>query len=82
MLRVRLKKCRTSEQEAAATARDARDRVASALASRARLAARIVEAAEDDPSHRCAVTDVASDSQVLQWARRAQQPHPNDRWPV
>ena len=79
MLRERLDACRASEAKATrrasaaeAMVSDARQATAAALASRGRLAARIVDAAAESPSHRCAATQLARDPDVIRWARQAQ----------
>jgi hypothetical protein len=69
MLRERLEACRASETEARHRLREARERVASALESRGRLAARLVEATSRD-SHRCEARALANDPNVVRWARR------------
>lgn len=79
MLRQRMDACRASEAEARrqmatakADSRDARERTAFALASRGRLAARVVEAATDSR----VIAAIARDPNVVKWARQASQPAP------
>lgn len=79
MLRERLDACRASEAKAArrasaadAVVSDARQATAAALASRGRLAARIVDAAAENPGHRCAAMQLARDPDVIRWGRQAQ----------
>lgn len=78
MLRERLAACRASESRArseAAQARSeaarAREATASALRSRAQLAARLAEAADESGNHRCAAIGIARDPEVTRWAREA-----------
>jgi len=81
MCRERLDACRASEaaarkehRAAADDAANARRATAAALASRGRLAKRIVDAAASSPgSHRCPSMDLANDPDVVRWARRAAQ---------
>ena len=71
MVRVRLDACRTSEQEAQRTADQEHEARVSALRSRARLAARIVRAAEAAEAAGCAgLRALADDPDVRKWARR------------
>ena len=70
MLRERLERCRASESQAQAEATEARERVAAALGSRGRLAARVVRAAEEAGARAGVIREIASDPQVIQWARR------------
>jgi len=75
MLRERLAACRRSEEhtrvQAQIDAAAAKERIAAALASRGRLASRIVAAAEKSPYvHRCPAITIANDSDVREWARR------------
>jgi hypothetical protein len=79
MLRKWLEGCRASEAAArkqAATAKAAaevaRQLTADALASRGRLAARIIAAA--DSGRQSGVAALAHDADVIKWARRAEQP--------
>jgi hypothetical protein len=79
MLREWLAHCHTSEsqaqaetKQAQAEAREAREATASALRSRAGLAARLVEAADKSGNHRCAVMGIARDPQVIRWAQEAE----------
>lgn len=70
MLREQLDACRASEAQAQAKAAEARKATASALHSRAYLAARLVEAADRNGNHRCAVQAIARETQVAKWARQ------------
>jgi hypothetical protein len=79
MLGERLTACRASESRArseAAQARSeaarAREATASALRTRARLAVRLAEAADESGNHRCAAMGIARDPQVTGWAREAE----------
>jgi Zn ribbon nucleic-acid-binding protein len=79
ILRERLAACRASESRArseAAQARSeaagAREATASALRSRAQLAARLAEAADESGNHRCAAMGIARDPEVTRWAREAE----------
>lgn len=81
MIRKRLDSCRASESQARqdlrtarSDAKEARQRTAAALASRSGLAARIVDAAMDSPSHRCQAIELARDPDIAGWARQARQP--------
>jgi predicted secreted Zn-dependent protease len=58
-----------SEAEARTQAARARDAAADALRSRNRLAARLVDAI-DQAGPRAGVAEIASDPQVMRWARR------------
>jgi septal ring factor EnvC (AmiA/AmiB activator) len=80
MLRERLTACRDSESKAQAAvvearkaAAEAREATAAALRSRANLAARIVEAAQETGRHTCPLAHIAHDQDVIGWARRADQ---------
>jgi hypothetical protein len=72
MLREWLARCHASESQTQAEAREAREATASALRSRAGLAARLVEAADKSGNHRCAVMGIARDPQVIRWAQEAE----------
>jgi hypothetical protein len=79
ILRKWLAACRASESRArseAAQARSdaarAREATASALRSRAQLAARLAEAADESGNHRCTAIGIARDPQVTGWARQAE----------
>jgi len=85
MLRERMDACRKSEAKAQSAALQADKRASetheqtkAALSSRGRLAARIVDAAAESPAHRCSILELASDPDVIRWARRAQSPEWND----
>jgi uncharacterized Zn finger protein (UPF0148 family) len=75
MLRERLTRCRTSEERARGALEGARDRVASALDSRGRLASRLVEAAEANRRHDCPAQKLARDPQVIEWADAYRERH-------
>lgn len=77
MLRERLTACRDTESRASAEAKEARKAVESALQSRGRLAALIVEAADRDRNHRCVAQALAQDPRVVRWARRENE---EDTW--
>lgn len=68
MLRERLAACRNSEQLARDARERARDGTAAALRNRGRLAARIVEVAEEAGKHRCAAVDIGRDPRVIELA--------------
>ena len=77
MLRERLDACRASESQPRATAQaagraesEALGRMKAAMQSRSNLAARIVDACIG--SHRCPLTEIASDPHVIKWARQVQ----------
>lgn len=70
MLRERLNACRASEERSRREVETAKERMASALASRGMLAYRLVNAAEYDRSHTCAVRHIADDPEVLEMARK------------
>jgi hypothetical protein len=79
MLREWLARCRASEaqaqagaEQAQAEAKQAREATAAALRSRAALAARLIGAADNSGSHRCAVMGIARDLQVIRWAQEAE----------
>jgi hypothetical protein len=79
MLREWLARCRASESQAQAEAkhaqaeaRETREATASALRSRAGLAARLAGAADESGNHRCAVMGIARDPQVIRWAQEAE----------
>jgi hypothetical protein len=79
MLRERLARCRAGESQAQAAAkqaqaeaREAREATASALRSRAGLAARPVAAAGESGNHQCAAMGIARDPQVIRWAQEAE----------
>jgi len=71
MLRERLLSCRTSEEHARIEAEEAREAMIAALESRGRLAARLVDAVDQDRNHGCAAQAIARDQTVIRWARRA-----------
>lgn len=71
MLRERLLACRTSEEHARIEAEEARDAMIAALESRGRLAARLVDAVDQDRNHGCAAQAIAREQTVIRWARRA-----------
>jgi hypothetical protein len=50
----------------------AREATASALRSRAQLAARLSKAADESGNHRCAIMGIARDPEVTGWAREAE----------
>lgn len=70
MLRTRLEACRASEARSRGAVETMKERVASALASRGMLATRLVNAAEYEPSHACAVRRIADDPAVVEMARK------------
>jgi hypothetical protein len=69
MLRAQLEGYAARVAEAQAEAAEARRTTSNALASRGRLAARVVDAV-DGGGARAGLAQIASDPQVRQWARR------------
>jgi hypothetical protein len=70
MLRERLTACRASEARAQQGIAAARERAASALATRGALADRLVEAADADRRHNCAAQQLGRDPQIIEFARK------------
>lgn len=81
MLRERLDACRASEKRAQERHERDKEKAASALRSRGSLAARIVGAAEEAGTHKCASVMVARDPEVVKMADRHRRGHyDEDDW--
>lgn len=77
MLRKRLEACRASESQAQADAAKARKARTVAFRSRGWLASRLVQAADRNGNHHCAVQAIAREPDVDRWARWEDE---DDRW--